>query len=562
MRTANSLAYSWNIDHLPVTENPEHRESEHDDDDDDDVDHDDDDDNSKLNHFFGERRINRQLWYQGNGVRFGVLDFRGEPHIMFYNHFDFEIEYHEHAPGQYRVVGAAVTPESKNYTTQESAAKCSAPKSPISFPARRLRGNAQSINITYSYSVKWIKSDVRWASRWDKYLALRGSRIRWKPLITLIVVSTILCVVLSGIAFYFVQKEVTKIQQAKSNPNTIMSGLKSLKDVALRSPKNTLLLSVLVGNGSHLFVLALLTIVFAAIGVLSPEKRGSIATMAIYTYSFTSIIAGYTAAYCFRAYKGEDFVQDEDENEETIIKTDLTLWSTLFLLTPVLIPGLVFATFLVLNLVIVVRGSDGAVPFPAILKLTGLWFFVSIPLSLLGSLIGKKRPMNGYKKLVFKSNSPAPEIPKLPFLLKPITRTMLAGLLPFTAVAAELALIANSLWLNQVFFMFGFLMATYIILVLGSVVITIGTVYLMLLAGDYRWQWSSFILSGSPAIYVFLSCLSLLIFRYSYNGLTAILLYVSYSFLLSAAIFFITGSIGFLSTWAFVHYIYSFVRND
>ena len=42
--------------------------------------------------------------------------------------------------------------------------------------------------VLFSYEVEWQRSEVRWASRWDTYLAMSDVQIHWFSIINSVVV--------------------------------------------------------------------------------------------------------------------------------------------------------------------------------------------------------------------------------------------------------------------------------------------------------------------------------------------------------------------------------------
>ena len=44
---------------------------------------------------------------------------------------------------------------------------------------KRFELNGDTKSITFSYSVNWEASTIRWASRWDAYLAMGDVQIHW-----------------------------------------------------------------------------------------------------------------------------------------------------------------------------------------------------------------------------------------------------------------------------------------------------------------------------------------------------------------------------------------------
>ena len=42
--------------------------------------------------------------------------------------------------------------------------------------------------VLFTYEVNWVRSDVRWASRWDTYLAMSDVQIHWFSIVNSVVV--------------------------------------------------------------------------------------------------------------------------------------------------------------------------------------------------------------------------------------------------------------------------------------------------------------------------------------------------------------------------------------
>ena len=162
------------------------------------------------------------------------------------------------------------------------------------------------------------------------------------------------------------------------------SGWKLVHGDVFRTPKNPLLLSIFLGNGSQLFVMVGTTITFALLGFLSPSNRGSLGTVMILLYTIFGFIGGYVSARVYKSFGGEK-------------------WKQNIILTPIMIPGIVFATFFLLNLFLWAWRSSGAVPFTTMLVILGIWFVISVPLSFTGSWIGFKHAVSRY---LCPSNAP------------------------------------------------------------------------------------------------------------------------------------------------------------
>lgn len=69
--------------------------------------------------------------------------------------------------------------------------------------------------------------------------------------------------------------------------------------------------------------------------------------------------------------------------------------------------------------------------------------------------------------------------------------------------------------------------------------------------------------SGSVAIYILIYCVNYLVFDLrSLSGPVSATLYLGYSFLMVVAVLLATGSVGFLSSFWFVYFLFSSVKLD
>ena len=76
------------------------------------------------------------------------------------------------------------------------------------------------------------------------------------------------------------------------------------------------------------------------------------------------------------------------------------------------------------------------------------------------------------------------------------------------------------------------------------------------------WWWRSFLTAGSSALYLFLYSIVYFATKLEITSPISILLYFGYMATASWGFFLLTGSIGFISTLAFVQRIYSAIKVD
>lgn len=292
------------------------------------------------------------------------------------NHYEIYVKYHEAGNGDnFRVVGVWVFPRSRQDSKNQG--ECGDDTLPLDLDENG------GTKVKFTYGVYWVKSSTAWATRWDSYLPILDPKIHWFSLVSSAIIVLFLCAMVGAILMRTLRKDIARYNRLDSfNLDDLSgtngeveegvqedSGWKLVHGDVFRTPKNPLVLSVFLGNGSQLFVMTGTTLVFALLGFLSPSNRGSLGGAMILLYTIFGFIGGYVSARVYKTFGGES-------------------WKLNILMTPVLIPGIVFATFFLLNFFVIFKESSGAVPFTTMLVVVGIWFVISVPLSFAGSWIG------------------------------------------------------------------------------------------------------------------------------------------------------------------------------
>lgn len=465
------------------------------------------------------------------GFPLGSIDSNdATPHLN--NHYDINIEYHETRTGKFRVVGVVVNPSSRNNAVGSETCDATEPVT--------LKSDGDT-PVAFTYSVTWIPSETVWATRWDKYLHVYDPSIHWFSLVNSIIIVVFLTGVVSTILLRALRKDIARYNEIDLTEDIQEdSGWKLVHGDVFRSPKNRMLLSVFLGSGVQLFIMAGVTLVFALLGFLSPSNRGSLTTIMIVFYIFFGFIGGYVSARFYKTFGGEAYKLNA-------------------LLTPLVVPGTVFGVFFLLNFFLIFARSSGAVPFGTMIAIVAIWFVISVPLSALGSFLGFKGEAFSYP---VRTNQIPRQIPAQPKSLQGFSSIALTGILPFGAISVELYYIYNSLWFHKIYYMFGFLFLCYGLMILTTATVTILLTYFLLCAENYHWQWRSFIAAGAASFYVFLYAVIYLISKLSLGSLTSYVLYLGYSLLMSFILFVLTGSIGFICSFFFTRTIYGSIKID
>uniref|UniRef100_A0A8K9WRZ7 Transmembrane 9 superfamily member n=1 Tax=Oncorhynchus mykiss TaxID=8022 RepID=A0A8K9WRZ7_ONCMY len=465
-------------------------------------------------------------------------DFKDKDTFYVFNHVDITIHYHvvENEAAGARLVAAKMEPKSYKHTKVEAPDCAGGPM----YLNNKFSGE---LKIGYTYSVQFVEdTHIRWASRWDYILeSMPHTNIQWFSIMNSLVIVLFLSGMVAMIMLRTLHKDIARYNQMDSVEDAQEEfGWKLVHGDVFRPPRKGMLLSVFLGSGTQIFIMMFVTLFFACLGFLSPANRGALMTCAVVLWVLLGTPAGYVAARFYKSFGGEK-------------------WKTNVLLTCFLCPGVVFADFFVMNLILWGEGSSAAMPFGTLVAILALWFCISVPLTFIGAYFGFKK--TGIEHPV-RTNQIPRQIPEQSFYTRSLPGIVMGGILPFGCIFIQLFFILNSIWSHQMYYMFGFLFLVFIILVITCSEATILLCYFHLCAEDYHWQWRSFLTSGFTAVYFLVYAIHYFFSKLQITGLASTILYFGYTMIMALIFFLFTGTIGFFACFWFVTKIYSVVKVD
>lgn len=564
--------------------------------------------------------VDKSRKYYAAGFKLGYTDYssgNGKPRYFLNNHHTIVIRYRK-APGRagdkggkvvvgFEVYTKSVGPSTKRehgcpadlLDIQENFELYLAPnkttdwatKYPDSsyYPEDEEADDDATLTIPYTYSVYWREDNsIEWNRRWDLYFVNQeeGSKIHWLAIVN----SLIICGLLTGIVLMILAKTIrTDIKgykevstedglrkrrgksgirsprseksaglgllqregeadndvDASSDDEALedVTGWKLLHADVFRKPEHGHLLAPLVGSGMQLLFMAFGLVLLSAIGVLNPSFRGGFISAGVGLFVFAGVFSGYFSARVYKTFDGQDYTKNA-------------------LVTAVLFPGLLFGLIFILNLFVWAQASSTAIPFGTLIAIVFLWLCIQVPLVYVGSYYGYVRTGNWEHPT--KTSLIPRQIPQQSWYMKSLQSILLAGLIPFAVIFIELLFVFQSVWQDKsgYYYVFGFLAVVSIILILTIAEVTVVTVYIQLCSENYHWWWQSFLVGGGSAIWIFLYCIWYYFVKLHISGFVSSMLFFSYSFMACCVYGLLTGTVGFLTAYAFVRRIYGAIKAD
>lgn len=449
-----------------------------------------------------------------------------------------------------------------------------------------------TLTIPYTYSVYFREEEkVEWGNRWDLYFVNQeeSSTVHWLAIVNSIVISGLLTAVVAVILGRTIRNDIkgykeSGLEEGKLRSSKRSKGTKSprknssekgglleqidgdattgaddgssdeevLEDITgwklvhgdvFRPPPYGHHLAPLIGSGMQLVFMATGLLGLSCLGVLNPSFRGGFISVGMALFTIAGAFSGYFSARVYRTFGG-------------------TMWKHNAVVTATLFPGLLFATIFILNLFVWAQASSTAIPLGTLFGLVTLWLFIQLPLVYVGSWYGFVRA--GSYSHPIKATVIPRQIPQQAWYGRSVQAMLIAGLVPFAVIFVELMFVFQSLWQDKsgYYYMFGFLAVVSTILILAVMETTIIAVYVQLCSENYHWWWQSFFVGGSSSIWIFIYCIYYYANQLHMTGLVSTMLFFAYSFLACLVYGLLTGTIGFLTAYAFVRRIYGAIKVD
>ena len=403
-------------------------------------------------------------------------------------------------------------------------------------------------DLEFTYSVKWTPSAVKFGQRFERYLDYNffEHQIHWFSIFNSFMMVIFLTGLVSMILMRTLRQDYAKYAREEDDVETLErdhgeeSGWKLVHGDVFRPPRYLPVLAALLGTGVQMTMLVFFVILITIFGMLY-EGRGTIITVFIVCYALTSFVGGYVSGGYNARCEGKN-------------------WIKTMLLTAGLFPGTCFAIAFSLNTIAIFYHSLAAVPFGTMVVIFFMWSFISFPLVLFGTVIG--RNWNGAPDNPCRVKTIPRPIPERAWYFTPGAISVMGGILPFGSIFIETYFVFTSIWNYKVYYVYGFFLLVFLILGIVTLCVTIVGTYFLLNAENYHWQWTAFNGAASVAGYVYLYSVYYFLFKTKMTGFFQTCFYFGYTAMFCLALGIMCGAIGYVGSNSFVRRIYRNIKCD
>ncbi|ODQ57613.1 hypothetical protein WICANDRAFT_64962 [Wickerhamomyces anomalus NRRL Y-366-8] len=483
------------------------------------------------------------------------LGFVRDGGTFIHNHVMLVIRFHTEKNGKRTIVGFEVYPRSVNDFHCPGASK-----NHDNFKLDL--ENKENVVIPFTYAVYWREEDkVSWSERWNLYYTgeVNDDHIHWLSLINSLVLVSFLSAVVGVVLLRTLNRDIQTynssnidiatgnidIESDKSD-NFNNSGWKLISNDVFRKPKRPLLLSIALAAGVQVFFTIIGVLIVSTTGLLGPNIRNSVLSCGLTLFIIGGTAAGYSGIRFYKSFVNEVCIKN-------YISFSILFGGTL--------PFIVLISVLILNCIVWAKDSSVALPFGTVVLLITFLLILEVPLSIIGGVLGNRKPpakTNANLSTSAKSIGPQPKFTKFIYAIP------VFGLIPFGTIYVELLFVFRSIWMEKTsfYYMYGFLSFTILLLSVVVAESVIVAIYLSLIYGDWKWQWRSFWIGSSVAWYIEVYSVYYFFSHLKVTDFSSIILFFSYTTILSALIGLATGSLGLFAASLFIYKIYGAIKAD
>ncbi len=402
--------------------------------------------------------------------------------------------------------------------------------------------------IDFTYDVVWKETKVTFGKRMERYRNHQFLEdhmdIHWYSIVNSFVTVLLLSAVLGSILVRILRKDLARyslLSDEEAFDEEESSGWKLVHGDVFRFPPAKGLFCALLGTGLQVLVLGFVVFALAFAGAFYPTNRSALLSILVFGFALTAGVAGYTSASYMKQLSSED-----------------RRWIGNLLLTVACFCLPLGCVFAVCNSTALWHKSTSALPVSSVLGLLALFFLVSLPLTIVGGIIGKNAAQPFAQPC--RTRKYKREVPPAPWYRSPIVLMLTTAFLPFTAIYTELYYVFSSMWSLKVYTVFSVLFVVFVILLLVTSLVSTMATYVLLNAEDPRWWWQSWANGAAVGIYVYAYSIWFWVVNSGLSGSLQAVFYYGYSAIVAYALALMLGYVSFRSSLAFVRVIFARVK--
>lgn len=416
--------------------------------------------------------------------------------------------------------------------------------------------------ITFTYSVSFVeRPEVSFERRFDRYLddTFFEHQTHWFSIfnsfmLVFFLVGVVLVILNRTLKADYARFDEYRAAKEMGKEDWIEDrGWKQLQHDVFRVPPRPVLLCALVGTGCQIGILVLVVSLISIVAVVYTHQ-GSFATYSLLAFAGTSYAAGFFSAAQFSQYA-------------LVGPTISSQWIKCMLTTALLYPGTILGMGFLLNFVAIGYDSAQIVHAGSMVVLLFLWLCVSLPLVVVGTVVGRHSRLGsnsagGARLDVPRVNQIPRMIPARRWYASRRLIVLACGVLPFISIFIELYFVFTSFWNYKVYYVYGFMLLVLLIFVIVTACVSVAATYGLLSTEDHRWPWTSFAGGASTALYVFAYATYYYIYKTRMTGFFMLSFYFTYTTMLCVTISVLSGTVAFLAASKFVNVIYRDIKGD
>lgn len=403
--------------------------------------------------------------------------------------------------------------------------------------------------LSFYYSVTWLPTSTPFEARLNVYKdpGFFESNVHWFSILNSFVMVFLMCGIVGLILSRTLSKDYAQYEKQEQEMDTLgavisdSAGWKQISGEVFRAPSYLLLFTVCMGAGAQLLAVALSMLLLCLFYPVYTE-RGRMTSLLLVMYSVFAVLGGIRS--------GSFYLQQRGRN-----------WIKAMLVSLLAVPFVVTVVVLSLSVHAALHSSSAVLPLFSLVEVLGLFLFVAVPLHVEGTILGRSYLADA-KYPCQVSMVRQPILRQKRWFQKPLNQILLGGLLPFGSISVETYFIFSSFWNYKLYYVYGFGLGAFLLLLATLSCVAIVATYFLLCAEDYRWPWVSFLTAGSTAGYLFLYAVYYYVCKSSMSGWLQWSLYFGYVGLVSFCLFLLCGAVGHFAAYQFVRLVYTRAKRE